>query len=143
MAALIGHHMALPLRNLLQAFTRICMFFFFNLQPKKYLYDDKNALRCDITPIDFGLEKDKISDLTDSTALPPWVGCVPLHLLLLLIVIIIAKVVEVNLVVVLDLQADLPTEAPENKISVETCHKKIIVHRDQRDDQCDHRFPAL
>ena len=126
MAALIGHHMALPLGNLLQAFTRICMFVFFNFQPKRSLYDDKIVLKGNnIAQTDFRIERDAISNLTDSPALPPWVGRVLLHLLLL-IIIIIAKVVEVNLVVVLDLQADLPPKAPESKISVETCHKKLL-----------------
>ena len=60
------------------------------------------------------------SDLTDSTTLPPLAD-----LLLSGILIVSSEVVEVNLVVVLNLQAYLATKTPEgntNSDSVETCH---------------------
>ena len=60
------------------------------------------------------------SDLTDSTTLPPLAD-----LLLSGILVVSSEVVEVNLVVVLNLQAYLATKTPEgntNLDSVETCH---------------------
>ena len=58
------------------------------------------------------------SDLTDATTLPP--QAVLLSSSSPCLLIISSKVVKVNLVVILNLQADLSTEAPEKVSDLES-----------------------